>query len=257
MSKITKRQKKFLKKFKCVRISSNKKYDDMTVDFKCKRNKNLVARLQSEAFNEDCTGVTAHYLIIYNKEMPVLYFALKAGSLFTPLEQNLQNIVNKMLSEPKKIVAEKIEIRDKYSELLNDVELEKNTYTFQVDHTYAGIELDMFCVNDNARDIWKDAKTFHTLGKTMFWSKIVPIFIKVKKWIGCQYCFLFAADTTKDESLVNYYAIELKFERMIDIGTSKPKYDFGCIPMLCAISDLEKHQKEFFNNFNLDDDILA
>lgn len=276
MKKITKGQKEFLKKFECVRISDDIKYNEMTTDFRCRRNRNLVERLQSDAYNEDIVGATAHYLIIYNMETPVLYFVLKAGSLYTPLERDLQemgeqilkkwknknyddcqkkiqNIVKQVLDQSDPFPSDMINVCKQYKDLLCDVELERETQTIQVTHTYAGIELEVFCVNENARDIWKNANTFQTLGKTMYWSKIVPIFFNVQRLIGCKYCFLFAADSTKDETLVNYYTVDLKFKRMTNIGTPKPEYDFRCIPMFCDMSKLKQYQVDFFDNFNLDD----
>lgn len=280
MNQITKEQKKFLSKFICVRISKHPKNDDFIKSFECERNKNLVLRLQSDAFNEDCTGVTAHYLIVYDNTIPVIYFALKAGSLFSPLEHTLQemgkqvlkkwndtfhndtiediySIIDKVNSYPCGFPDNIVDICKSYDILQRDVYMEKETKTFQVTHTYAGIELEMFCVNDNARSIWIEAKTFHTLGETMYWSKIVPIFFKVQNLIGCKYCFLFAADNTPDETLVNYYNVALKFERMVNIGTTKPEYDFMCIPMFCDLNTLKSQRKDFFNNFNEDETELA
>ena len=90
----------------------------------------------------------------------------------------------------------------------------------------------------------------------MFWSKIVPILLQTQNLIGCQYCFLFAADSTEDGTLVNYYSENLKFKRMVDIGVPKPRYDFLCVLMLCNISDLAKYQEDFFCNFGIDNDAV-
>lgn len=274
MKKITNEQKNLLKEFKCVRISSNKKYDDMTVDFECKRGEGLVVRLQSKAFSEDKNGEIAHYLIVYD-EMPVFYFALKSGSLFTPLEHNLHEIgtdilnqwnalspnvnVNDLPSIVKEVLDqsmsykypyELVETCSEYDYLCKDIKLEKNTPAIQVTHTYSGIEIVVFCANDNARKMWRSQAIPHTLGKTMFWSKIVPILLRTRKIIGCQYCFLFAADNSTDETLVNYYETDLKFQRIKDFGSTKPKYDFQCVSMFCDIHELEIQRKRFFNNFN-------
>lgn len=91
----------------------------------------------------------------------------------------------------------------------------------------------------------------------MFWYKILPLILSVRDIIGCQYCFLFAADSSDDGTLENYYKTILKFKRMDKIGVSKPKYDFMCIPMLCEISELEIAANNFFENFNVDGDIIA
>lgn len=271
---ITTEQKNFLKEFKCVRISSDRKYDDMTVDFECKRNDGLVERLQSKAFNEDKNGEIAHYLIVHD-DMPIFYFALKSGSLFTPLEHDLQEMGNEILNQwgtlypninitdlssiVKEVLNqstyeypyELVKICDEYDDLCKDVKLEKNTPAIQVMHTYSGIEMVIFCANDNATKLWEKYDIPHTLGKTMFWSKIVPILLRTRRIIGCQYCFLFAADDSPDETLVNYYEADLKFQRITNFGSTKPKYDFRCVSMFCDMRELESHRKRFFNTFNL------
>ena len=91
----------------------------------------------------------------------------------------------------------------------------------------------------------------------MFWKFIVPIIFKIQSLIGCQYLFLFAADMSEDNNLINYYNVALKFEQPEHIGTNKPKYDFCCRFMCQEINTLKTNQEEYFENFNPnDDDVL-
>lgn len=48
--------------------------------------------------------------------------------------------------------------------------------------------------------------------------------------------------------------ISLKFQRRKDVGTNKPFYDFCCEFMCQEINEMKKKRKEFFENFNIDDE---
>lgn len=51
---------------------------------------------------------------------------------------------------------------------------------------------------------WKEYGFGHTIGETLFWKFIAPKFFAVQDFVGCEYAFLFAADLSEDESLVNH-----------------------------------------------------
>ena len=42
---------------------------------------------------------------------------------------------------------------------------------------------------------------------------IVTLIFELRKIVGCEYLFLFAADCDPDEHLVNYYSQKLKFKK--------------------------------------------
>jgi hypothetical protein len=93
----------------------------------------------------------------------------------------------------------------------------------------------------------------HPLGEVMFWYYIAPIIYKTQETIGCQYVFLFAADSSIDGTLVNYYDVSLKFQKPEDVGISKPFYDYLCVFMCQEISHLREYRNNFFGNFNPDE----
>ena len=74
------------------------------------------------------------------------------------------------------------------------------------------------------------------------------------KYIGCQYLFLFAADFSEDENLINYYRTNLKFIDSPDRNTTIPLYDEMCKFMFQETCQLELNQKYFFDNFNRKED---
>ena len=105
---------------------------------------------------------------------------------------------------------------------------------------------------------WHSYELGHSMGEVMFWKFIAPKFFEVKKIVGCEYAFLFAADLSEDGTLINYYNVILKFEMQLDMGTNKPCYDFGCDFMCQKISDMQENREKFFDNFNIevDDEII-
>lgn len=158
-----------------------------------------------------------------------------------------------------KIVTQKAKSKKKFLEhLFDDKRIEDNSNILRVQKTHPAIELVHFCVNDNMKKKWKEYELRHTMGETLFWKFIVPKFFDIQKIAGCEYVFLFAADLSEDGSLVNYYDVSLKFKKRLDVGTNKPFYDFCCDFMCQKVNDMKKYRKEFFLNFNIDeDDVIA
>lgn len=130
---------------------------------------------------------------------------------------------------------------------------------FRVGETIPGIELMHFCANDEARDYWNSLDMHHPMGEVLYWWFIVPTVSNIQRLAGCKYLYLFAADSTEDRSLVNYYNVALKFEKPAGmIGTNKPVYDFCCEFMAQEINKIVAAQSLYFKHFNLDpNEIIA
>jgi hypothetical protein len=75
-------------------------------------------------------------------------------------------------------------------------------------------------------------------GALVFWYFVVPIVQRIREHVGCRYLFLFAADLTKNEKLVKYYADQLNFQIPENLATAKPIYDFSCKFMCQDINGL-------------------
>ena len=86
--------------------------------------------------------------------------------------------------------------------------------------------------------------------KDTFWYFIVPLILSAREIVGCEYLFLFAADSTDDQTLVEYYRNILNFHDNNERAVAKPVYDFSCKFMYQEVSPLPMLQKEFFDNFN-------
>lgn len=293
MGKITEEQRNLIEKFHCERLSHNGDNRELIKKFVCKKGKGLVNYLQENAWEEDVSGQVAYYLIKDTDGEIALFFSLKCGSLFEPLneeklvelkQENIRTLLEmlrntygvkterdaaeqiiEMVRTGQKFSAEEIQklynvkLADrKIEEIREDRKREINEKIVRVRNTYPGVELFHFCTNDEVKDKWinmaKENKISHTLGEVMFWQYIVPIICDVQELIGCQYAFLFAADVSEDGTLINYYDVSLNFKQMTEVGTNKPWYDMCCQFMCQEVNMLRERREEYFDSFNPDED---
>lgn len=281
-------QREILESFKCERFSSSDAHIELARSFYNKRNPHLVEYLNQFGWDEDLENSTAFYIIKSPEGIPLLFFSLKCGSLSQALDESelqekkiLLEIAKEILKNPvsdedhdiAKIILEKYSngeyiSKDDLKKLLesqiaqkrnfiqyihDDKSKDPNKHIIRVNHTHSGIELVHICVNESARDYWKQFNMPQTLGTAIYWHFIIPLVDKVRKFVGCKYLFLFAADATEDGTLINYYNVSLHLDRPEDIGTNKPTYDLNCVFMCQEIAKLKKYREDFFNNFNPDE----
>ena len=278
MSVITKKQKTLLESFSIERLSSSNINLRLVGNFSNPKSDSLTNKIQSDAYEEDESGSIAYY-VIKNREGGILfYFSLKCGQLYDKLieKQQLRLIKNlfKYFDEIEKEESTSDEDRRLIKEIRENVrtskgiskkELEKiqkkgnkaitnieRVFTEnlqRVGRTFAGVEIVQFCANENYREFFESLGFFPHFGAVVFWHFLVPIVLEVRKYIGCQYLFLFAADTSEDESLIRYYRT-LHFTDAGQHGAVIPLYDWTCRFMYQEISGLLQGKEEFFNNFN-------
>lgn len=289
---ITQRQSDCLNSLLCHRLSSKDEHKSLIFSFENTRNPNLIESLRNTAWDEDAEGSTAYYIIKTKDGIPLFFFSLKCGALYQHLDEEqikerkkAYALAKRLISNPKNKEEEELaaiileqfragrdiaddEIKRFISQktntkqnilkfLLGDRSKDPNKHIIRVSNTHSGIELVHFCSNEKAKELWREYNLPQSIGKVVFWYYIVPILQKVRETVGCKYLFLFAADGTEDETLINYYNVELKLTRPSNIGTSKPIYDFNCVFMCSEITNLLEHRKNFFINFNPDRPIDA
>ena len=283
--RITKEQSDILDSFTCERFRDNdKNFDLMKNNFKNSRGEGLAGYLYTSGVREEYNNSTAYYIIKDNNNHPLMFFSLKCGSLFRNYDEDdrndyqrriiiLQAIKNSKNNEEYAKTASKMIndfINDKQIDAKAAAELiykamvkknlteaedlkEENENINRVLSVHSGVELVHFCANDNLKDYWNTLNmNRHHMGETLFWKFIVPKFLEVQKTVGCEYAFLFAADLSEDESLVNYYDNVFKFKKKRDVGTNKPYYDMSCIFMCQEVNQMKLEMDKFFNNFNDD-----
>lgn len=310
-TRITRAQRAILKQFTCERLTAHPENLNLTLRFTNRRNSGLARTLRSEAWQEDLEGLPTVYYIVKSPEGQIaMYFSLKCGVLFDPnyvrdvldrydhnrelldalADRDCQQWAREHVEELRRgqgviPYQKKMTIRSDFfdakqarRDIMGDEELEPNERMIRVDEALPAIELVHFCVNDWARREWAGYKMGHPMGEVLFWNFVVPKMLQINRLIGCEYAYLFAADSSRDGTLINYYENALHFERLKHIGAIKPQYDFYCIFMakrLHGLSDyrrqcldgslrgdedplgLADYRKDFFENFNyIGDDLV-
>lgn len=290
--RITQRQEAILDSLVCQRLTADPTNKRRIRSFRCSNGTALVSYLRERAWQEDEEGSTAFYVIKNPEGEILLFFSLKCGCLFDPLNEEeiqarieaqnellqamrsgnrrqrartlatLERIRRNLdvpLDQLESLLQDSVNIKhDKLKDIGGDKQQEPNGKIVRVGETHPGIELVHFCANDNARAWWTGCCFGRPMGEVLFWRFIAPIIFDIQRIVGCKYVFLFAADASPDRVLVTYYQVALKFEQPSDIGTSKPRYDFRCEFMCQKTSDLRENRTYYFENFNpdMDDDVV-
>ena len=304
LTRITPAQEALLQGFTCQRLTDEKDNMHLAWEFLSRRNKGLEEKLKFEAWQEDRESVPAAYYVVKSPSGRIaLYFSLKCGTLCDPtyaakVTQNYNNVQH-VLEELGQIGTrdEAIEFleevrnggmfpmpmsRQELMQHFRDVKQDKkwlkkekkvdpSDKIVRVDMAFPAVELVHFCVNDRVRDEWKALKLGHSMGETLFWRFVLPKMLEINSLVGCEYVYLFAADSSRDNTLIKYYEDVLHFERPTALGGIKPQYDFLCTfmckrlrrlssnrkmyldPALWEKEDpkaLEDYRNEFFENFN-------
>lgn len=264
----------------CERLSLNSGNIYAVADFSNTKNPNLEDTLKNEAYEEDENGNVAYYLIKNADGKILFYFSIKCGMLYDEayeIEQlrrlnefyyHLVELEKDPASseEDKKLIGKVLEgVRTrkglkkndlvginnlKANKLLEDLKKESEGKLRQVGRTFAGVEIVHFCVNENNRDVWADFGFKQKIGIVVFWHFIIPKILELKKIIGCEYLFLFAADFTPDKVLINYYTANLGFDESNKHGTAIPIYDYACTFLYQELKDIEVKQRRFYEDFN-------
>ena len=282
MACITEQQRAILDSFYIERLSDSEENFRLVSDFQNSRSDSLTNKIQSEAFEEDELGTVAFYVIKNKEGKIVFYFSLKCGQLYDKLYEKdhvhlIQNLLEyfdqieqeETTSESDLDLIEEIresvrsrkgilksdlnKIQKKDNKAVKDLEKAFTGNMQRVGQTFAGVEIVQFCLNDKYSEDLKRLGFFPSFGAIVFWHFLVPKVLEVRKHIGCHYLFLFAADTSEDESLIRYYK-SLRFTDAGEHGAVIPLYDWTCRFMYQEISSLEEGQRSFFNDFNRDDD---
>ncbi|MDE7166138.1 MAG: hypothetical protein K2O17_03825 [Bacteroidaceae bacterium] len=286
--RITEKQKETISSLVVERLRDNHaEYASLANTFSNKKNPTLEHIITSRtAFDRDRENTTAYYAVKAPTGELLLYFSLKCGELFEDLDVRKMNLAAKTqqaiavltgTDSPQKEDAEKAEafleenaedIKFLLPEIENyiakkeqyaaDIQQELNKQMRRVLKTYPAVEIVEFCANDNAREAWRSLGLHRKMGECIFWHHIVPRLLAIQDIAGCQYVYLFAADSTPDSILVNYYKVALKFEQLAGLGANKPRYDFQCTFLCQKMSELAEKQDFFYEHFNTDaeDDLV-
>jgi len=280
--RITKEQKRILDSLRCERLSSDE-INMRQVDSFCNyRNDSIAGVLRNEAYSEDEHGSVAYYVVKDENGEMLFFFSLKNGMLYDQhldektikllkqlydyLEQLnadvdltdeerqvIESVKEKVRSRKGLTKAELERIPNKNAKLLEDLEQELNKNITHVGRTYSGVELVHFCANTATDETWRSFNLPQARGAVVFWQFVVPIILKVREYVGCEYVFLFAADISKELTLEEYYNVFMGFADEGAMATAKPLYDLSCKFMYQEAETLQQRREEFFENFNSDE----
>lgn len=283
---ITEEQQQVLNSLVCERLSSNENNLRLVDTFCNVRNGSLEHTLKNEAYEEDEAGNIAYYLIKDKDENILFYFSIKCGILYDLFgeEEKLRKINDLFLflvelekdpsstKEDKETIAsilESIRTRKglvkkelskishiKKSQIIEDLAKESEDNLKRVGKTFAGVEIVHFCANDNYRPSWEKLNIKQKMGTVVFWHFLIPKICELRKIVGCEYLFLFAADLIPDELLVNYYKSNLGFKDSNEYGTAIPLYDYACKFMHQELKDIEERRNNFYLEFNPDEESI-
>jgi len=284
--KIAEKQQQILNSLVCERLSSNENNLRLVDAFCNVRNGSLEHTLKNEAYEEDEAGNIAYYLIKDKDENILFYFSIKCGILYDLFgeEEKLRKINDlfhflvelekdpSSTKEDKETIAsilESIRTRKglvkkelskishiKKNQIIEDLAKESEDNLKRVGKTFAGVEIVHFCANDNYRPSWEKLNIKQKMGTVVFWHFLIPKICELRKIVGCEYLFLFAADLTPDELLVNYYKSNLGFRDSNEYGTAIPLYDYACKFMYQELKDIEERRNNFYLEFNPDEDSI-
>ena len=281
--RITAEQQKIVDSLKCERLSDNLDNIRLVEDFVNSRNDSIAQTLRNEAFREDEDNIVAYYVVKDSSNNILFYFSLKCGQLYDEFiegeglkmlnkfyqlvvtrqkDENISEADRKELEQIVELLRTKKGVQRKQvakvlNKNTNDIAFDKLFRPGQhnVGKTYSGVELMHFCANDQYHSDWA-LKDIKPLGAVIFWQFIVPQVINIMEIVGCEYLFLFAADLTDDEYLVNYYREHLGFTDRIEHIAAMPLYDLNCKFMFQKTVDLKERRSIFFENFNPDKDAI-
>lgn len=264
---ITPSQKSLLDSFRCLRLSQDDRLLSWVSDFRNVKNENLVDYLQGDAFADDADGRVACYVVLDPKDEIICYFSLKTGILYSEFEElTLYEQFKKLKSryielednnhdeQTRKIIAKLGRQLDKTRDAI--IKKLGNFDTLpahkHVSTSYSAVELSHFCVNEAYRAKWTSLGfgRHNRIGLTIFWHIIYPKIIAIRNLIGCEYLYLFAADSTPDNYLVNHYTNFMGFREDMDVLAIQPMYDFRCIFLCNKIDSFAEHRDSFYLHFN-------
>lgn len=286
--RITERQRKGLQALRCVRLKDIDLgllagISGPVIDGEERRE---IADLFCSAENveDDAEDNVASYVVLSPENQILAFFAIRCGELFTlaneqlliladeawhavmdlALEPNLTD-EEKMMREEKIVEAMKAGLSinefEAYSEkkqfFTQNENLEPNKDINRVYKVFSGAELKLLGVNEAQKAYWKSLGMHRKMGETLFWQFVVEKLEMVRKHIGVQYIYLFAADPEADGNLVNYYKTRLlhidETEPQL-LSTSKPLFDRECRFLYQTAKEISKQRDFFFENFNADID---
>jgi len=261
----------------CERLTSRDENRALIQSVQNDRNQQLPIILKSVGWNEDENSNCDYYIVkdadndvlfffaircglvqeLYNKERieaciyihPLLKEYVNPATSIERKSELLNQIVpiwKKYELTPDLITTAQNAIQGKQEDLVAD----QNQNTTQVWNTHSAIELMFFCQNTECKDKIISLGFPKHFGTMVFWYYIMPKILETRKYVGCEYVYLFAADRVNRGHLMDYYNTNLHFDQTIFLNGIKPQLDNNCFFMCQKISELIKYQEDYLTKFS-------
>lgn len=271
--KITSDQLAILDSFDATRLKEDETLLRDVCSFKNPKNENLVEYLVGDAFDDDDKNRCACYVVRDSDGEILCYFSIKCGLLYSEFEElkkfeKFKNHKIKLMELEQRSNDPQVrgyieEIRRKLREAKEDIEKLLGKFDSlppnkQVAKSFPSVELTHFCVNESYREKWQTYgfSTKNRIGATIFWHVIVRLVENIRNLTGCEYLYLFAADATSDLHLVNHYKNMMGLREEMTMSALQPIYDFNCTFLCTDIDSLLIAREDFYNDFNVSDDLV-
>lgn len=271
--KITEDQLDILNSFSVTRLKEEDSLLSEVNAFENPKNENLVAYITGDAFDDDAKNRCACYVVRDGDGEILCYFSIKCGLLYSEFEElkkfeKFKNHKIKLMelqqrSDDAQVREYIAEIRTKLKEAKEEIErllgkFDSMPPNKHVAKSFPSIELTHFCVNEAYRKKWQTYRfsARNRIGSTIFWHVIVSIVEKIRNLTGCEFLYLFAADSTSDRHLVNHYKNMMGLREEMTMSALQPIYDFNCAFLCANIDSLLKTRREFYQDFNITEELV-
>ncbi len=232
---------------------------------------------------DDKNGHIASFVVLNSDNLPLILFSLRCGELYEAIDHNKLVLAMKAHDALRSLSAahdsghllppdedkkkseiifqatrvmsidEIIQYSRKGKGVFRDKKVEPCTTVSRVSFVYPSVELMYFITNEAARSYWKSIGMMQKMGETLFWAFIIKKVEDLLECAGCQYLFLFAADSDADGSLVTYYKtrlLNIAHNSQLSLSVNKPSFDWNSYFLYQDISDVMKQRDRFFAHFN-------
>lgn len=270
---ITSEQKAILDSFSVTRLKDDDSLLRVVDEFENPKNENLVVYLVGEAFDDDNKNRCACYVVRDADGEILCYFSIKCGFLYSEFEElkKFEKFKNHKIklkeleqrSNDAQVQEYITEIKKKLQDAKEDIErllgqFDSMPPNKHVAKSFPSVELTHFCVNEAYRMKWQTYgfSARNRIGSTIFWHVIVDIVEKIRNLTGCEYLYLFAADSTADRHLVNHYTNMMGLREEMTMSALQPIYDFNCTFLCASIDSLLNARDEFYADFNVSEEII-
>lgn len=241
--------------------------------------RNIIDLFISDAYlKDDIKGHLASFVILSPDGVPMAFFSLRCGELFEKssakkmlLGYNAYEAIDVLMHNPsiteeekdkamsniKKAIESGLSFDDieqfHYKKVLikEDESLEVDKDITRVHKVHPAIEIKLFGINASADSYWRSLglPKEMKMGETLFGRKVVDKIRQMMDMVGCEFVYLFAADSEAEGELVQYYRVRLNFGYDSKMSANKPSFDYMSQFLFQSVKSLFERQQYFLDSY--------